>query len=287
MNQSDTIIVKANAKINLTLDVLGKREDGYHNLKMIMAEIPLYDTVTLTKQQSISVSTNLHFLPNDQKNIAYRAAEEFFKVTGRKAGVSVKIEKRIPVSAGLAGGSSDAAAVLKGLNQLYDTKFSLNELQEIGNRLGKDIPFCLLGGVALAEGTGEQLTVLPKLPDCFLVLVKPRHLNVSTKEVFGALKASDLELHPDTNGAVKALQNGDLNGLCRRFYNVLEEVTVKKHPVISDFKAVMLEYGALGSVMSGSGPSVFGVFSNEESARQAEEKLLTMDKQVFLMKISS
>ncbi len=285
MNQLKSITIQANAKINLTLDVLGKREDGYHNLRMIMAEIPLCDTLTLAKQDNISVSTNLHFLPNNDKNIAYRAAKLFFQATGIRGGVSIKIHKRIPVSAGLAGGSTDAAAVFKGLNQLYDAKLSLEQLQELGNQLGKDIPFCLLGGLALAEGTGELLTVLPKLPHCFMVLIKPQHLNVSTKEVFGSLKASDLELHPDTKGAMDALYAGDLSGVCRRMYNVLEEVTVKKHPILAEFKNIMLEQGALGSVMSGSGPSVFGIFSDEEAAKKAKEQLLILDKQVFLLEL--
>lgn len=274
------------AKINLTLDVLGKRPDGYHDLRMIMMEIPLCDTVTLEKSDRISVSTNLKFLPNNQKNIAYQAAEQFFAETKIQGGVDIRIEKKIPVSAGLAGGSTDAAAVLKGLNQMYDAGLSLETLQRIGNRIGKDVPFCLQGGVALAEGTGEQLQSLPGLPECYLVLVKPQYINVSTKEIFSALKASKIELHPDTAGTISALQEGNLNGVCRRMYNVLEEVTVKKHPIISEFKSIMLEYGALGSVMSGSGPSVFGIFDSFDQAKQAEEKLLTLDKQVYLMKIS-
>lgn len=285
MNQTESITLKANAKVNLTLDALEKRSDGYHNLRMIMMEIPLFDTVSLCKQDDITVSTNLSFLPNNEKNIAYRAAKLFFEATGIVGGVSIQIEKRIPVSAGLAGGSTDAAAVLKGLNQMYDANLSLTQLQELGNQLGKDIPFCLQGGVALAEGTGELLTPLSSLPHCYLVLVKPKHLNVSTKEVFGALKASELELHPDTQGAIQAIQEHNLSGICRRMYNVLEEVTVKKHPIITEFKNIMLEYGALGSVMSGSGPSVFGIFSEYDLAQQAREKILTIDKQVFLMEI--
>ncbi len=279
------LTLNACAKINLTLDVLGKRPDGYHDLRMIMMEIPLFDVITLEKSDQIQVRTNLKFLPNNQKNIAYQAAEQFFLETGILGGVKIQIEKHIPVSAGLAGGSTDAAAVLKGLNQMYDAGLSLEKLQAIGNRIGKDIPFCLMGGLALAEGTGEQLQPLPKLPHCWIVLVKPQYLNVSTKEVFSALKASKVELHPDTAGTISALEQGNLNAVCRRMYNVLEEVTVKKHPVISEFKNIMLEYGALGSVMSGSGPSVFGIFSSFEQAKQAEEKLLTYDKQVFLMEI--
>ena len=281
----DNITIIACAKINLTLDVLGKRPDGYHDLSMIMMEIPLYDVVSLSKGDGIQVRTNMSFLPNNQKNIAYQAAEQFFLETGIIGGVSIRIQKKIPVSAGLAGGSADAAAVLKGLNQIYDAGLTLQQLQTIGNRIGKDIPFCLQGGIALAEGTGEKLKKLPLLPHCYMVLIKPHYLNVSTKEVFTALNVSRMELHPDTRGAITALENRDLNGLCRRMYNVLEDVTAKKHPVISEFKNVMLEYGALGSMMSGSGPSVFGIFQSLEQAKQAEEKLLTYDKQVFLMKL--
>ncbi len=275
----------ANAKINLTLDVLGKREDGYHDLKMIMAEIPLSDTLTLTMQDHISVSTNLTFLPNNDKNIAFRAAQLFFEETKIEGGVNIQIEKKIPVSAGLAGGSTDAASVLHGLNELYEANLSLEQLQTMGNTIGKDIPFCLQGGVALAEGTGERLSVLEKLPHCWIVLIKPRHINVSTKDVFTALQASKLELHPDTTGAIQALEQGDLPGIARRMYNVLEEVTVKKHPLIAELKAVMLEEGALGSVMSGSGPSVFGIFDSLESANNAKQRLLAYDKQVFLMEV--
>ncbi len=279
------LVKYANAKINLTLDVLGKREDGYHDLKMIMAEIPLADTVTLTKQEGILVNTNLTFLPNNEKNIAYQAAKLFFKETGVPGGVQIQIDKKIPVSAGLAGGSADAAAVLHGLNELYEVGLPLETLQKLGNTIGKDIPFCLQGGVALAEGTGEQLTTLSKLPHCFIVLIKPKYINVSTKEVFTSLQASKIELHPDTAGAVSSLEQEDLRGLARRMYNVLEEVTVKKHPLISELKSVMLEEGALGSVMSGSGPSVFGIFDSLEAAKNAQKKLLTYDEQVFFMEV--
>lgn len=279
------LIKYANAKINLTLDVLGKREDGYHNLRMIMAEIPLADVVTLSKQEGISVNTNLTFLPNNEKNIAYRAAKIFFEETGISGGVQILIDKKIPVSAGLAGGSTDAAAVLQGLNELYEANLPLEKLQKLGNSIGKDIPFCLQGGVALAEGTGEQLTTLPKLPHCFILLIKPKYINVSTKEVFTSLQASKIELHPDTIGAVSALEQEDLRGLSRRMYNVLEEVTVRKYPLISELKSVMLEEGALGSVMSGSGPSVFGIFDSLETAKNAQAKLFSYDEQVFLMEV--
>lgn len=279
------IKLQANAKINLTLDVLKKRHDGYHDLRMIMAEIPLYDIVSLRKAEQISVSGNFKFVPNNEKNTAYKAALEFFKETGISGGVSIQLEKRIPVSAGLAGGSTDAAAVLKGLNTLYNTRLSDKELAFIGDRVGKDVPFCVMGGVALAEGTGEQLTPLNRIPPCWIVLIKPKYINVSTREVFTTLDASRLELHPDTQGAIAALQQKDLNALCRRMYNVLEDVTVKKHPIISELKNVMLECGALGSVMSGSGPSVFGVFDSHTAALNAQKKLLEYDRQVFVLEI--
>lgn len=279
------LVKHAKAKINLTLDVLGKREDGYHDLKMIMVEIPLADTVTLTKQEGISVNTNLTFLPNNEKNIAFRAAKLFFEATGIQGGVSIEIEKKIPVSAGLAGGSTDAASVFLGLNELYEANLPLEKLQQLGNTIGKDIPFCLQGGVALAEGTGERLSVLPKLPSCWIVLIKPKHINVSTKEVFTSLQASKLELHPDTQGAISALESGDLQGISRRMYNVLEEVTAKKHPLISELKSVMLEEGAMGSVMSGSGPSVFGIFDSLDNAQKAKDRLIAYDDQVFLMEV--
>ncbi len=275
----------AKAKINLTLDVLGKREDGYHDLRMIMAEIPLADTVTLIKQDEITVRTNLSFLPKNDKNIAFRAAKLFFEETGISGGVAITIDKKIPVSAGLAGGSTDAAAVFHGLNELYETNLSLAQLQHMGNKIGKDIPFCLQGGVALAEGTGERLTTLPELSHCFIVLIKPKHINVSTKDVFTSLQASKIELHPDTAGAIQSLEQEDIHGLSRRMYNVLEEVTVKKHPLIAELKSVMMEEGALGSVMSGSGPSVFGIFDSLQSAENARQRLLNYDEQVFLMTV--
>jgi len=250
-----------------------------------MVEIPLADTVTLTKQEGISVNTNLTFLPNNEKNIAFRAAKLFFEATGIQGGVSIEIEKKIPVSAGLAGGSTDAASVFLGLNELYEANLPLEKLQKLGNTIGKDIPFCLQGGVALAEGTGECLSVLPKLPSCWIVLIKPKHINVSTKEVFTSLQASKLELHPDTQGAISALESGDLQGISRRMYNVLEEVTVKKHPLISELKSVMLEEGAMGSVMSGSGPSVFGIFDSLDNAQKAKDRLIAYDDQVFLMEV--
>jgi 4-diphosphocytidyl-2-C-methyl-D-erythritol kinase len=277
--------MNANAKINLTLDVINKREDGYHNLKMIMVSVPLYDVVSIEKSQNISVSTNLSYLPENPKNTAYKAASQFFSYTKISAGARIKIEKNIPVCAGLAGGSADAAAVLKGLDKLYDTNLSPKELEEIGDEIGKDVPFCIRGGVCLAEGTGNILTDLPKLPSCYIVMIKQHNINVSTKDVFSAIDVSKIDLHPDTKGVITGLQENDLLQISRRLYNVLESTTVKMHPIISDIKKVFIDNGTLGAVMSGSGPTVFGLFSDEASAKLVYEKLIKLDKQVYLLKI--
>ena len=279
-------VLKAYAKINLTLDCLGKNPDGYHNLEMIMSEIPLYDTVTVVKSDKISVKTNLSYLPNDNKNIAYKVAEAFFEYIKTDGGAEITIEKRIPVSAGLAGGSTDGAAVLKALNEIYDANLSQEELESIGNRVGKDIPFCLRGGVCLAQGTGDILTPIGELPPCYMVLVKPDNINVSTAEIFLRIDNEKIELHPHTEGAVKCIKNKDLKGLARRMFNVMEVVTADMHPEIHDIKNSMIEKGALGAVMSGSGPSVFGVFESETSAKKAYEHFKNIYEQSFFLKIN-
>ena len=278
-------ILRANAKINLTLDCLGKRGDGYHELEMIMCEIPLYDTVILEQAPEISLKTTLPFLPSDSKNTAYRAAEEFFKYTGTDGGVKIFIEKNIPVSAGLAGGSADAAAVLLGLNSIYETGLSEDELEKIGDLVGKDVPFCVKGGVCLARGTGEILLPVGKMPSCTIVLIKPDKINVSTAEIFSQFDSAKNELHPHTSGAVRCIKNGDLNGIARRMYNVLENVTAKLHPIIEDIKTELIHFGALGSVMSGSGPSVFGIFDNIYSAEKAYSHFKESYSQVYILKI--
>ena len=281
------ITVNAAAKINLSLDVIKKREDGYHDLRMIMAEIPLYDVITAEKSENIIVKTSLSYLPCNNKNTVYKAAVEFFKHTGISGGINVFVKKNIPVSAGLAGGSSDAAAALKALNQLYNAGISENELEIIGNNVGKDVPFCLRGGVCLAEGTGDKLSPLEGLPECHIVLIKPTKINVSTKMVFEALSldTEKIELHPDTDGIIRAVRNSDLTGISRRLYNVLEGVTEKMHPVIRELKTIFIENGALGAVMSGSGPSVFGIFDNPKRAEGAYNILRKTDRQTYLLRL--
>jgi 4-diphosphocytidyl-2-C-methyl-D-erythritol kinase len=281
----DSVIINANAKINLTLDVINKRSDGYHNLKMIMMEIPLYDIVSISKSDDISLSSNLSYLPNNMKNTAYKAAMQFFSFAKIKGGAKIYIEKNIPICAGLAGGSTDAAAVLKGLNILYNTSLSQKQLEEIGDKIGKDVPFCVRGGVALAEGTGNILTDLPVLPSCYIVMIKPYHINVSTKDVFSAIDVNKIELHPDTKGVIEGLYENDLIKISRRLYNVLENTTAKMHPIISDIKKIFIDNGTLGAVMSGSGPTVFGLFKEEEKAKLVYEKLKKIDNQVYFFKI--
>lgn len=281
----EKLVLNANAKINLTLDCLGKRSDGYHELEMIMCEIPLYDTVTIRKSYNISVKTNLKYLPTNNKNIAYKAAEAFFKETGIVGGADIYIEKRIPVSAGLAGGSTDAASVLKGLNVLYETHLPIEKLMEIGDKVGKDVPFCIMGGVCVARGTGEKLTPVGKLPKCFIVLVKPDNINVSTAEIFSLSDSMENDLHPHTEGAVVCIKNGDIEGFSRRMFNVLEGVTASIHGVIYDIKSKMIDYGALGAVMSGSGPSVFGVFRDKNVAENAYRYFSGIYKQSYFLEI--
>jgi len=279
-------VVRAYAKINLTLDCLGKNSDGYHNLEMIMAEIPLYDTVTVLKSDRISVKTNLSYLPNDKKNIAYRAAETFFEYTKINGGAEIKIEKKIPVSAGLAGGSTDGAAVLKALNEIYCANLSEDELEKIGNTIGKDIPFCLKGGVCLAQGTGEILTPIGELPPCYMVLIKPDNINVSTAEIFSKIDNERIDLHPHTEGAVECIRNKDLKGLSRRMFNVMEVVTARMHPEISEIKNTLVSSGALGAVMSGSGPSVFGLFDSQAFAKKAYNHFKKIYEQTYYMEIN-
>lgn len=280
-----TAVIKANAKINLTLDCFGRRGDGYHELEMLMCEIPLFDTVTVKKSEKIKIDTTLPFLPSDRSNTAYKAAEEFFAYTGITGGAEIFIEKVIPVAAGLAGGSTDAAAVLKGLNEIYDTKLTENELIKIGDKVGKDIPFCIKGGVCLARGAGEVLIPVGKLPHSYITLVKPDNINVSTAEVFTQFDSVKNELHPHTSGVIKCISDGDIKGIAQRMYNVLENVTAIIHPVINDIKAELIENGALGAVMSGSGSSVFGIFDELSYAQKAYDKFKKTYNQVFLLEM--
>lgn len=268
----DKIQLKALAKINLGLDVLRRREDGYHEVKMIMQTINLYDELEIrkVKHPGIQVKTNLYYLPTNENNLVYKAAKLLMDEFRIRDGLSIQLQKKIPVAAGMAGGSSDGAAVLWGMNQLYGLGLSRRALMERGVRLGADVPYCVLRGTALAEGIGERLKTLPSMPKCYLLIAKPG-ISVSTRFVYENLHANDLrrEQHPDVDAMIGALEKKDLALLASRMGNVLEEVTIPAHPVIQEIKTCMLEAGALGAMMSGSGPTVFGIFENQARARKA------------------
>ena len=267
--------LKATAKINLGLDVLRKREDGYHDLRMIMQMTGMFDRISMfprAGRPGISFRTNLPYIPANENNLAYRAAKILMDEFEVSDGLSINLQKFIPVAAGLAGGSTDAAAVLIGTNKLFHLGLSLEELMVRGKKLGADVPYCLLGGTALAEGIGEVLTPLPDMPPCSILLAKPP-VSVSTKEVYGALRADEIEVHPDIDGMVEALKAGDLRGVCDRCANVLEDVTAPSRPIIGEMERDMKKMGALCSIMSGSGPTVFGIFDDESSARKCRNHM--------------
>jgi len=278
------ITLNAYAKINLSLDVVGRLANGYHEVRMIMQTVGIHDTLTFEKTEGeIVLSSDAGELPLGEDNLIYKAARLVKETHGISGGVKVHLEKRIPVAAGMAGGSTDAAATLKAMNELYGLGLSEEALYEFGVKLGADVPYCIMGGTALSEGIGEVLTRLSPMPDCVLLVAKPE-INVSTKEVYQAFDACTLVEHPDVDGMQRAIEETDLGGVVRRLGNVLETVTIAKHPIVDDIKQVMLENGALGSLMSGSGPSVFGIYDYEEKARACakciEEQGLA--KQVFV-----
>ncbi len=271
---TDVIHVKARAKINLGLDVAGRREDGYHLVRMVMQTVGLYDMVSIKTNGGggIRLSTNLDFLPKDGRNLAYRAAELLQKDFPRIGGVELRIRKCIPVAAGLAGGSTDAAAVLFGLNKLCGLGIPMRTLMEYGLELGADVPFCLLRGTALAEGIGERLKRIAPMPDCHILIAKPP-VSVSTKLVYRKLDAMEEPEHPPIDALVNDLEAGDMASIPGHMGNVLENVTIPMHPQIGEIKRMMMEHGAAASMMSGSGPSVFGIFSDEAAARAAKESI--------------
>lgn len=268
----DKIQLKALAKINLGLDVLRRREDGYHEVKMIMQTIGLHDDLEIrkTKTPGIQVKTNLYYLPTNENNLVYKAAKLLMDEFQIQDGVSIQLKKRIPVAAGMAGGSSDGAAVLWGINQMYGLGLSMQALMERGVRLGADVPYCIQRGTALAEGIGEKLSVLPPMPKCTILIAKPG-ISVSTKFVYENLHANDLkpEQHPDVDSMIEAMRQKDLGLLCSRMGNVLETVTIPAYPMINEIKRTMMDNGAIGSMMSGSGPTVFGIFDSPVAAKQA------------------
>ena len=273
----DHIELRSYAKINLGLDVTGVLPNGYHTLKMIMQTVSLYDTLYFEKTDSpdIVLNTNIPDLPTDEHNLVYKAIKLFKDQYGIKSGVRCSIEKHIPVAAGLAGGSGNAAAALKAMNSLFDTGLSLEQLADDGLKLGADVPYCLMGGTALAEGIGDILTPLPLPPLAKVLLVKPK-VSVSTKEVYNALKLDENTVHPDIDACICTINEGSLKKLCDNLGNVLEDVTIQLHPVISAIKHKMLELGAAGSLMSGSGPTVFGLFEYETKAKEAYDLFSSM-----------
>ena len=285
----NTFRIKAYAKINLGLDVLRRRPDGYHEVKMIMQTVDLYDDLEFTKlaEDEIRIFTDKEELPADQGNLIWRAAARMKELYQISEGVSVKLTKRIPIAAGMAGGSADAAATIHAMDALFCLGLSLEEKQKIGVKLGADIPYCLMGGTALSEGIGEILTKLTDVPKAKLVIAKP-DLDVSTKFVYGNLHLDEVTDHPDIDGMVQAIRNHDLYGITDRMGNVLESVTCPAYPVIDEIKAQMMKNGAVNAMMSGSGPTVFGIFDDPDKAEFARDqlKISGLSKQTFLTTVS-
>ena len=283
----DKMELKALGKINLGLDVLGRRENGYHDVRMVMQTVYLYDQIRMekTKKPGIELLTNLFYLPVNENNLAYQAADLLMKEFDVKEGVKITLDKHIPVAAGMAGGSSNAAAVLFGINRMFSLGLSQKELMERGVTLGADVPYCVLGGTAIARGIGEVLTPLPAPADCHVIIAKPP-VSVSTAYVYGHIKPLKITKRPDIEAMAQSIKDGDLKKMASLIYNVMEDVTVGEYPIISEIKQVMLDNGALNSIMSGSGPTVFGLFDDKEKAQQCvktlEEKGLT--QQLYLTK---
>ena len=275
--------IKAYAKINISLDIVGKREsDGYHLLKMIMQNIDLYDEISIEKQKKdITISCNKSYVPTDSRNLAYKAASLFKETYNIEDGVHIDIVKNIPVSAGLAGGSTDAAAVLKLMNKIFKVNASNEELMELGLKLGADIPYCINGGTALCEGIGEKITSLPAFKDKILVLVKPS-FGVSTKEVYKAFDLDKVRVHPKTENLIEGMEQDNLYYVASNMKNLLENVTLRKHNILIKIKEEMNKYGAVGSMMSGSGPSVFAFFDDMLKAQKCYEKMRENHREVFL-----
>ena len=276
------MLIKAYAKINLSLDVVGKREDGYHLLKMIMQNIELYDLLNIKKIDSgINIFCNKKFVPTDERNIAYKAAKLFKENYNISGGISIEIRKNIPVAAGLAGGSTDAATVLKAMRDLYRRDIKNEELMDLGLNLGADIPYCIHGGTAMCSGIGEVIIPVKSFKQHIIVLVKPS-FGVSTKEVYSNLDINKIKKHPNTQLLLEAIESGNVELLGANMKNVLENVTLRRHKVIIQLKDNMLHHGALGSLMSGSGPSVFGIFEDMLKAQRCFEDLKKSFEEVFI-----
>lgn len=270
----DKLDLRALGKINLGLDVLGRRENGYHDVRMVMQTIYLYDQIRIEKKKEsgISIFTNLFYLPVNKNNLAYQAADLLMKEFGIEEGVKIILDKHIPVAAGMAGGSSNAAAVLFGMNRMFSLGLSQKELMERGVTLGADVPYCIMRGTVLAEGIGEKLTPLPAMPKCYILIAKPP-VSVSTKLVYEKLDSREIDKHPDIDGLIESLKRQDLHALADCMGNVLETVTIEEYPVIDEIKTIMKKEGALNAMMSGSGPTVFGLYDDKRKARNASFRI--------------
>ena len=281
----NSIELKSRAKINLSIDVLGKREDGYHLVEMIMQSIDLYDIIKIKelKCNEIIIKSNSSDIPLDENNIVYKAAKLIKETFNINKGIEIFIDKYIPIAAGMAGGSSNAAAVLVGLNKLWNLQLSEEELKSLGFKLGADVPFCIVGNAALAEGVGEELTYIKGLSKDVSILVCKPELFVSTKDVYGGLDLNNLKQRPNNKLLIEYLKDDNIEGVSNNMVNVLETVTSKMHEEINDIEKIMNENKALGSMMSGSGPTVFGIYKNIEDALKGKKELLKKYKQVYVV----
>ena len=281
----NSISLKSRAKINLSIDVIGKREDGYHIVEMIMQTIDLYDDIKLKEleEDNIIIKSECSYIPLNEDNIVYKAAKLIKEKMDIKKGIEIFIKKNIPVAAGMAGGSSNAAAVLVGLNELWKLGLSKDELRDLGLKLGADVPFCIEGGTALAEGIGEKLTYIKGINKDVNILVCKPDIFVSTKEVYQSLDIKNIEKRPDNKLLIEKLKNDDIVSVSNNMVNVLEEVTSKKYSDIKVIEDIIAKNGAMGTMMSGSGPTVFGFFDNEEKARRARVELLENYSQVYVV----
>lgn len=288
MGSNYDISLKALAKINLGLDVVRRREDGYHEVRMIMQTIHLYDRLDIkrTKESGIQIQTNLSFLPVNENNLIYKAAKLLMDEFSITDGVSVKLDKRIPVAAGMAGGSTDAAAMLFGMNRLFSLGLTKRQLMERGVQIGADVPYCIMRGTALAEGIGEELSQLPPMVKCPVLIAKPS-ISVSTKFVYQNLKLDDTTVHPDIDLLIEDIKAKNLYDIAAHMGNVLETVTIPNYPVIDEIKKHMLSHGAVGAMMSGSGPTVFGLFDDEAIAKKAYKAMRSshLARQVYLTSV--
>ena len=288
MGSNNDISLKALAKINLGLDVVRRREDGYHEVRMIMQTIHLYDRLDIkrTQEPGIQIQTNLSFLPVNENNLIYKAAKLLMDEFSITDGVSVKLDKRIPVAAGMAGGSTDAAAMLIGVNRLFSLGLTKRQLMERGVQIGADVPYCIMRGTALAEGIGEALSPLPPMVKCPVLIAKPS-ISVSTKFVYQNLKLDDTTIHPDIDRLIDDIKAKNLHDIVAHMGNVLETVTIPNYPVIDEIKKHMLSNGAVGAMMSGSGPTVFGLFDDEDTAKKAYKAMRSshLARQVYLTSV--